>query len=69
MSLVVELASVTDRDDIVADIWSGDELVAEMRVVEARFQLYIYPSRSRAPWSIDLQDWLAALDDARKRLA
>jgi hypothetical protein len=69
MTLTIEIASLPDRSGIVAEIWSGDEMVAEMRMIEARFGLEIYPSQSREPWSFDLQEWFAALNEARKRLA
>lgn len=69
MSFVVEIASVPDRDQVVAEIWQDDEMVAEVqRSVSGGFRLDIYAKESREPWSLDLQDWLSALAEAQRRL-
>lgn len=70
MSFVVEIASVPDRDEVVAEIWWNKEMVAEVqRAVGGGFQLDIYASESRAPLSFNLQDWLSALAEAQRRLS
>jgi hypothetical protein len=69
MSLVVEIASVPDRDEVVAEIWHNNEMVAEVqRTTSGGFRLEIYPTESGEPWSFDLEDWLSALSEAQRRL-
>ncbi|MBE7373547.1 MULTISPECIES: hypothetical protein [Pseudomonadaceae] len=69
MSLKVEMASVSDRDDLVAEIWQEDEMVAEIqRAPDGRFVLELYPSPNQQPWSLDLECWMAALSEAKRRL-
>jgi hypothetical protein len=69
MSFVVELASTRDRDDIVAEIWWNDHMVAEVRrgADDVRY-IDVYPSPSRTPWSFRLEEWLDAVREAKKRL-
>lgn len=69
MSLTVEIASVPDRDNVVAEIWQGDNMVAEMqRADDGRFVLEIYANRDSNSWAFDLYDWLTVLAEAQKRL-
>ncbi len=69
MSLKVEIVSVPDRDDLVAEIWQTDEMVAELqRDPDGRFVLELYPSPNQLPWSLDFDCWMAALCEAKKRL-
>lgn len=69
MSLIIEITSVPDRDDLVAEIWQKDEMVAEIqRAPDGRFTLEVYPSPYQKPWLFDLQDWMIALSEAQARL-
>lgn len=69
MKLTIEVTSVPDRDNLVAEIWQEDEMVAEIeRVPDGRFVVELYPSPNQEPWSFDLGDWMAALSEAQRRL-
>jgi hypothetical protein len=69
MSFTIEIVSVPDRDGLVAEVWFGDAMVAELqRSVRGELRLEIYPSESQQPWSFDLHAWMAALQDAERRL-
>jgi hypothetical protein len=69
MIFSVEIASVPDREDLVAEIWLGNEMVAEMqRKPDGCFLLELYPRHHQNPWSFELQDWMEALSEARRRL-
>jgi hypothetical protein len=69
MTFLVEVASSPDRDELVAEIWWNEQMVAEIRKAPdgARF-VDVYPSPSCVPWSFDLEDLLAALNQANRRL-
>jgi hypothetical protein len=69
MTLVVELASSPDRDELVAEIWWNDQMVAEVRrASDGGRYIDLYPSPSRIPWSFQLKEWLAAMKEADARL-
>jgi hypothetical protein len=69
MNFVVEITSTPDRDDLVAEIWFGKAMVAEVqRISEADFRVEIYANESNKPWSFGLQKWIAVLEEARLRL-
>lgn len=68
MKSTVEIASVPDRDEVIAEVWCDDAMVAEMRHGESGLQLEIYQTESGAPWSFDLQSWQSALAEAQRRL-
>jgi hypothetical protein len=70
MKFRVEIASVPDRDEVVAEIWSDDDMVAEVyRASVGGFLLEIYGTESGDPWSFDLNSWVAALEQAKRSLA
>lgn len=69
MNFTIEIASVPDRDDVVAEIWWGDAMVAELhRGASGGVAIEIYPAESYAPWSFDLASWLAVLAEAQRKL-
>ena len=68
MNFRIQIASVSDRDEVVAEIWLGDAMVAEVRRGErGELQIEIYP-RDSGPWNLELKSWLAALVEAQRRL-
>jgi hypothetical protein len=69
MNFSIEIASVPDRDDVVAEIWWGDAMVAEVQCdASGSTKIEIYPTESHIPWSFDLTSWLAALAEAQLKL-
>jgi hypothetical protein len=69
MNFTVEIASVPDRDEVVAEIWWGDAMVAELhRNTGGEVQIEIYPRESGSSWEFDLSSWIATLTEARRKL-
>lgn len=69
MSFVIEIASTPDRDQLVAEIWWNDQMVAELRRgADCATYLDIYPAPSNKPWSFRLEDWLRIIEEATSRL-
>jgi len=67
--LTVQIASVPDRDGLVAEIWHGDVMVAEINQGQGRsLRVELYPSPRDAHWDFDLDDLIGALAEARRRL-
>ena len=69
MSFVIEIASSPDRDELVAEIWWNEQMVAELRRGGGTTTYVdVYPPPSAKPWSFKLEEWLQALNDAKTRL-
>ena len=69
MKLTVQIASVPDRNDVVAELWQGDDMVGEVqRTVDGQFMLEIYAKQGGSPWRINPDDLLVALTEAKTRL-
>jgi hypothetical protein len=69
MKLTLEITSVPDRDELVAEIWHKDEMVGEIqRAHDGRLLLEIYPASNEGGWSFDLEVWMETLSTAKKRL-
>jgi len=69
-SFTVEVTSVPDRNRLVAEIWRNGVMVAEVGndgPTEA-FTLEIYARDSSAPWTFGLEEWMSALNEAKRRL-
>lgn len=65
----VELTSVPDRDDLVAELWSAGELVSEVRTEPEGLRVQFYPRQDGAPWDVDFEGFRAALDEAATLLS
>lgn len=67
-TFTIEIASVPDRDAVVAEIWLADRLLAELRDEAGQHRLQLYPSPSGGAWDLEPRQFLAALENARLRL-
>lgn len=67
-TLTIELASVPDREDLLAEIWLGTALIAEVRRDEQMLRVQLYPSETGHPFDIPYEDLEAALVTAKARL-
>lgn len=69
MSLTIEITSPPDRDDLVAEIWVGDEMLAEVSLGGSNTAVVeFYPRQSGKPWIADLEEITEALNQAKQRL-
>lgn len=67
MKLTVEIASVPDRDHLVAEIWLEDEMIAEATQDDAGvFILELYPNPNGGSWKVGLENLVQTLDIAKK---
>lgn len=67
-SVRIETASPPDREKLVAQIMIGSEQWAEINQEKQTIELEIYPRQDGSPWILDLEEALAALAEARRRL-
>lgn len=67
-ALSVELASVHDREALVAEVWCGPKLVAELRREDDQVLVQLYAESGDGVWDLPFDELLAALKRARERL-
>ena len=62
---IIEIASVPDRDYLVAEIWLGDDMIAEINQEHeiAEIKFYKMPATF-----ISFQDFITALEEVKERL-
>jgi hypothetical protein len=63
----IQLASVPDRDDLVAEVWVGQDLFAELRHESGNTWLQVY-SAPGGRWELRFEELQVALQQARDRL-
>ncbi|AKT39221.1 hypothetical protein [Chondromyces crocatus] len=64
----VTIASPPDREKLVAEIFFGDEQVAEIHQESDELQIEIYMHSSGKPWMLPYVDFMKAMSKARQRL-
>jgi len=64
----IELASVPDREYLVAEISLSEELFAELRWDAGRVLVQVFPRASGACWEVSLEELQRILALARDRL-
>lgn len=60
----IQIASVPDRDQLVAEIWADGLLCAEVTQEGAVFFIELYQANLKLPFT----EFIAVLDEAKKRL-
>ena len=61
----IEIASVSDRDKLVAEIWFGESLIAEVNQENDKLQIEFYSIQKKV---FDLNDFLDVLVAAKNKL-
>jgi len=68
MSFKIEIASVPDYADLLAEVWFDDFRLAEVPKAKDRFDIEFYPAKHGQPLTFDLQVLIGALLKAKARL-
>lgn len=68
MTFTVDIASLTDREELVAEIWLENTMMAEIRRIDGSYLVEIYPREDGRPWIFDIECWQEALTQAKKKL-
>lgn len=63
--LNIEISSVPDRNKLVAEIWYGNNLIAEINQESDYLEIELYPLQKV---TLDYQEFLKILEDAKNRL-
>jgi hypothetical protein len=70
MRLTVEIASVPDREALVAEIWDNDRMIAEInRERDDQLTLEFYGSKDGVAARVPLNEFVAAVIAAKERLS
>ncbi len=64
----VTLSSVPDREDVVAEIWYEDEMLAELREEGESLVIEVYGRPGGVPWNLNYSELMAGLRRAKERL-
>lgn len=62
------VASVPDREEVVAEIWLGGAMFAEIRSEGATLLIEVYNHRKPSPWGLEFVTLLDILMEAKRRL-
>lgn len=71
MKITIQIASVPDRDNLVAELWYEDEQWGEISQETENLRLEMYPRSSgenNNVWSFDLNEIMESLKEAQKRI-
>ena len=68
MNHTIEIASLPDREQVVAELWFGDEQWAEINQESSKLQIEIFARANGEPWSFDYHEAMDALRRAVMRL-
>lgn len=63
----IQITSPPDREKLVAEIWQGDQLLAEINQENENLELEIYSS-SKGKWNLRYDEFLETLKRAREEL-
>lgn len=63
----IEIASVPDRDYVVAEIWLEEGMFAELRY-ENGFHLQLYATPGGEPWDFPYDEVIGMLQAAKEKL-
>jgi len=69
-TLKVQIASVSDREGLVAEIWCGDYQLAELSYENEVFLLEIYPNLQSKDgrWSIEFDNFIDVMNELKDKL-
>jgi hypothetical protein len=67
--LTIQIASLPDRDDVVAEIWAGKDQLAEVRAQGNAVRVILFPSPGEGSWDLSLDDLVESLRIANARLS
>lgn len=66
---IIDIASVPDRDSVVAEIWIGNEMMAEISQVKNESStIEIYPKVNGSFWSVNTDDFIQTINLAKEKL-
>lgn len=68
LRLTVEIASVPDREGVVAELWAGGHQSAEIRHDGGAFVVQVFAPPHDSVWELSVEQIIDGLKRARERL-
>ena len=68
MPLTIKIASVPDRESLVAEIWDGPAQIAELNWESGDLHLEVYARPPASRLSVPFDEFVAVLEKARAQL-
>jgi hypothetical protein len=68
MNYAIQITRVPDREKLVAEIWQGEVLLAEINQEIEDLELQIYALDVSTGISVDYKQFMKVLDEAKNRL-
>lgn len=65
--LKIEIASVPDREKLVAEVWNNSDMIAEINQESDELEVIIFPNNENT-LSFSLDSFLEVLKNAKKKL-
>jgi hypothetical protein len=62
------IASPPDGEKVVAEVWCGEEMLAEVANEAGPLTIEIYPKPSGKPWLLDYEEVVKAIQMAKNKL-
>ena len=69
MNIEIQIASVPDREKVVAELWISDRQIAEISNEDGEMRIEFYSAPGSTQLSLSLDDLLKALNKAKRNLA
>jgi hypothetical protein len=66
--LTMKVASVPDREFLIAELWAANAQFAEVSKESGDLQIEVYPREDGQPWLLRLDELLRVLAQAEVRL-
>ena len=66
--ITITVASVPDREQLVAELWDEDVQFGELSQEEGQLVLEIYPRPDGLPWTFPFEDIQKALERVKGKL-
>jgi hypothetical protein len=62
------IASPPDREKVVAEVWCGEEMLAEVANEDGPLTIEFYPKPGGKPWLLDYEEAVKAMQMAKDKL-
>jgi len=66
--MTITIASVPDRDTLVAELWCENELWGELSQQQGELKLEIYPAPNGQTWNLKYEELIDIIQEAKKKL-
>ncbi|KHD08714.1 hypothetical protein PN36_26530 [Candidatus Thiomargarita nelsonii] len=66
--MTVTIASVPDRDNLVAELWCENELWGELSQEQGELKLEIYPTANGQAWNLRYEEVIDVIQEAKDKL-